>query len=150
MTAVLTGTLTVDLPPSQAFRLFTPRGEQDLAAGWRPRFPAPPDDDSAPGTVFETTAHGHTTTWVVVDRTAGTQVRYARSTPGLSAGTVAVRVDSISSGRSRVEVTYALTAVTDAGRRWLDDFAAGYAGFLAGWQEAIAASLARRPGAPPN
>jgi hypothetical protein len=140
---VLTGTLTVDLPPSQAFRLFTPRGEQDWAAGWRPRFPAPTDDDSAPGTVFETNAHGHTTTWVVVDRTAGTQVRYARCTPGVSAGTVAVRLDNAGSGRSRVEVTYALTAVTDAGRRWLDDFAAGYAGFLAEWQEAIAASLAR-------
>jgi hypothetical protein len=143
MTAVLTGTLTVDLPPSQAFRLFTPRGEQDWVAGWRPRFPAPTVDDSAPGTVFETEAHGHTTTWVVVDRTADSQVRYARSTPGLSAGTVAVRLDSVGSRRSRVEVTYVLTAVSDAGRRWLDDFAAGYAGFLTGWQEAIAASLAR-------
>jgi hypothetical protein len=143
MTAILTGTLTVELPPSQAFRLFTPRGEQDWAAGWRPRFPAPTDDDSAPGTVFETTAHGHTTTWVVVDRTPGTRVRYARSTPGLTAGTVAVRLDSAGNGHSRVEVTYALTAVTDAGRRWLDDFAPEYANFLAGWQVAIAASLAR-------
>jgi hypothetical protein len=143
MTTVLTGTLTVDLPPSQAFQLFTPRGEQDWAAGWRPRFPAPTGDDSAPGTVFETTAHGHTTTWVVVERTPGTQIRYARSTPGLTAGTVAVRLDSVGSGSSRVEVAYALTAVTDAGRRWLDDFAAGYDGFLAGWQEAIAASLSR-------
>jgi hypothetical protein len=143
MTAILTGTLTVDLPPSQAFQLFTPRGEQDWAAGWRPRFPAPTDDDSAPGTVFETEAHGHTTTWVVVDRAAGTQVRYARSTPGMSAGTVAVRIDSASAGRSRVEVTYALTAVTDAGRQWLDDFTAGFAAFLAEWEAAIAASLAR-------
>jgi hypothetical protein len=143
MTAILTGTLTVDLPPSQAFRLFTPRGEQDWAAGWRPRFPAPTEDDSAPGTVFETEAHGHTTTWVVVDRTVDTRIRYARSTPGLSAGTVGLRLDSAGSRRSRVEVTYTLTAVTDAGQRWLADFAAGYAGFLAGWQEAIAASLAR-------
>ena len=145
MTTILTGTFTVDLPPSQAFRLFTPRGEQDWAAGWRPRFPAPAEDDSAPGTVFETEAHGHSTTWVVVDRTAGAHVRYARSTPGLSAGTVAVRLDSAGTAQSRVEVTYALTALTDAGRQWLDDFAAGYAGFLAGWQEAIAAALARRP-----
>jgi hypothetical protein len=143
MTAILTGTLSVGLPPSRAFRLFTPRGEQDWAAGWRPRFPAPTDDDSAPGTVFETVADGHTTTWVVVDRIAGSQVRYARSTPGMSAGTVAVRIDSAGSGRSRVEVTYALTAVTAAGREWLDDFAAGYAAFLAGWQAAIAASLTR-------
>jgi hypothetical protein len=37
----LTGRIQVPLPPEEAFRLFTPRGEQDWVHGWRPHFPAP-------------------------------------------------------------------------------------------------------------
>lgn len=54
----LTGRIQIALPPGEAFRLFTPRGEQDWAQGWHPRFPAPAPDDTEPGTVFETHAHG--------------------------------------------------------------------------------------------
>ena len=35
MNVTLTGHLTVTLPPEQAFDLFTPRGEQRWAVGWR-------------------------------------------------------------------------------------------------------------------
>ena len=37
----LTGRIRVPLLPAEAFRLFTPRGEEDWAHGWHPRFPAP-------------------------------------------------------------------------------------------------------------
>ena len=60
----LTGTLDVVLPPVEAFRLFTPRGEEEWVAGWRPHFPADAPDDTEPGTVFETHAHGDDATWV--------------------------------------------------------------------------------------
>jgi hypothetical protein len=33
---LVTGRIPVGLPPAEAFRLFTPRGEQDWAPGWRP------------------------------------------------------------------------------------------------------------------
>lgn len=49
----LTGRIQVPLPPGEAFRLFTPRGEQEWAPGWHPSFPAPAPDDTEPGTVFE-------------------------------------------------------------------------------------------------
>ncbi|TMR11175.1 hypothetical protein, partial [Nonomuraea zeae] len=88
----LTGRLSVALPPEEAFVLFTPRGEERWVAGWRPRFPAPAGDDSAPGTVFETGEHGELTTWVVTGREAGWRVSYARLTPGSRAGTVTVEV----------------------------------------------------------
>jgi hypothetical protein len=42
----LTGRIRVGLPPGEAFRLFTPRGEQDWAHRWHPRFPAPAQDDT--------------------------------------------------------------------------------------------------------
>ena len=87
----LTGNIQVALPPSEAFRLFTPRGEQDWAPGWQPHFPAPAADDTEPGTVFETSAHGHHTIWLVTARQPGERISYARVTPGGLAGTVTVR-----------------------------------------------------------
>ena len=86
----LTGRIQVPLPPGEAFRLFTPRGEQDWAHGWHPHFPAQAADDTEPGTVFETSAHGHHTIWVVMDRQPGKRISYARVTPGDQAGTVTV------------------------------------------------------------
>jgi hypothetical protein len=144
-TYALTGRLTVDLPPGEAFRLFTPRGERDWVPGWEPRFPVPTDDDSAPGTVFQTDAHGATTTWVVVDREADRHIRYARCTPGVSAGTVAVTLEA-AGGSSRIVVTYVLTALDPVARHQLDAFADGFDEFLGGWQQAIA-GIAQPPAA---
>ena len=90
----LTGRIQVLLPPEEAFRLFTPRGEQDWVHGWRPHFPAPASDDTEPGTVFETSAHGQHTIWLVTDRQPGKRISYARLTPGDQAGTVAVAISA--------------------------------------------------------
>jgi hypothetical protein len=139
----LTGRITVGLPPGEAFRLFTPRGEQDWAHDWHPYFPAPVPDDAEPGTVFETHAHGRHTIWLVTGREAGKRISYARVTPGGQAGTVTVTI-SPSGGHgevSDVEVTYQLTALTSAAGRELRQFADGYPGYLRSWQGAIASWL---------
>ncbi|MGH8792455.1 MAG: SRPBCC family protein [Stackebrandtia sp.] len=136
----LVGTLEVALPPAEAFRLFTPRGEEDWVDGWAPRFPDPAADDTEPGTVFETRAHGRTTTWIVRDRRPGRGMSYARFTPGALAGTVAVDLGPTADrpGHSTVTVAYDLTAPCEAARAELDEFAAGYAAFLRSWQDAVA------------
>lgn len=134
----LTGRLRVALPAAEAFRLFTPRGEQDWVPGWSPRFPAPAVDDTEPGTVFETEGHGATTTWVVLARQPGRHISYARVTPGERAGTVAVTVEE-ADGHSEVEVTYTLTALRPAAVADLHRFARGYPAYLRSWQDAIAA-----------
>lgn len=141
MNVALTGRLTVALRPEQAFQLFTPRGEQRWAAGWRPRFPAAATDDSAPGTVFETEAHGRTTTWVVAERAPGRRIRYTRVVPGINAGTVTVELSGGAGDHSDVTVTYELTALTDGATQQLADFAAGYPGMLREWAGAIATAL---------
>jgi hypothetical protein len=138
----LTGHLRVALRPDDAFRLFTPRGEQAWAAGWEPRFPAPTADDSAPGTVFETAAHGQTTTWVVVDREEGRHISYARVIPQVNAGTVSVTLEP-GDGGSEVTVTYDLTALSGIGERQLETFAAEYPGYLGSWQDDIEGALSR-------
>jgi hypothetical protein len=136
----LTGRITVDLPPSEAFRLFTARGEQDWAHGWHPRFPVPVVDDAEPGTVFETEAHGQHTIWLVTGCEPGRRISYARITPGHQAGSVTVAL-SPSKGHSEVEVTYDLTALTPAAAPELAGFADGYPAYLQSWQAAITECL---------
>jgi hypothetical protein len=138
---VLAGNLIVARPPERAFELFTPRGEGRWVAAWRPRFPAPTDDDSAPGTVFETDADGRTTTWVVVERTPGRRIRYARVVPGDHAGTVTVDLADGAGGHSEVTVTYELTALTASAVERLRGFAARYPDMLRQWANAITATL---------
>lgn len=137
------GRLMVALPRDHTFRLFTPRGEQNWVPQWKPHFPAPAVDDTAPGTVFETQAHGQTTTWVIVDSTSGRRIRYARVTPQVDAGTVTVTLEDVN-GQSEVTVTYELTTLTDAANAHLNAFAARYPAFLRSWEDAIAAYLAQR------
>jgi hypothetical protein len=145
----LTGRIQVALPPGEAFRLFTPRGEQDWAHGWHPSFPAPAADDTEPGTVFETSAHGQHTVWLVTSREKGKRISYARVSPGDQAGTVTVTV-SPAGRHCEVEVTYDLTALTSLADHMLTEFAEGYPAYLRSWQDAIAALLRHanpRPGA---
>jgi hypothetical protein len=142
----LTGRVQVALPPAEAFRLFTPRGEEVWAEGWHPTFPSPAPDDTEPGTVFETNAHGRPTIWLVTDRQPGTRISYARVTPGHQAGTVTVIVRP--DGRhSEAEVTYQLTALADSEADKLREFADGYPAYLRSWEDAIAAWIRRDAGA---
>ncbi|MFL6076223.1 MAG: hypothetical protein ACJ73S_22760 [Mycobacteriales bacterium] len=138
----LAGELAVALPPAEAWVLFTPRGEEAWVDGWRPRFPSPAEDDTAPGTVFLTDSHGARTTWVVVDSEPGRRVRYSRHAHDTSAGTVTVELAADAAGTgSTVAVTYTLTALTAEAGPDLARFAAHYPEFLRGWQDAIAGSL---------
>jgi hypothetical protein len=140
----LAGRIQVDLPPGEAFRLFTPRGEEDWAHGWHPRFPVPAADDTEPGTVFETHAHGQRTTWLVASRELGKRISYARVTPGELAGTVTVVIRP-SGSRTEVEVVYDSTALTSAASLKLSEFAARYPAYLQSWHDAIVGWLAGEP-----
>lgn len=127
----LTGTVRVAAPPEEAWHLFTPEGERAWAPGWNPRYPGDSED------VFETGGDHHhpAATWVVVTRDPGRRVSYARVVAGRDAGTVTVELAG--DGHTTATVTYRLTALTSAGREHLTRFAAGYAGYLRSWEEAI-------------
>ena len=132
--------LTVGLPPHEAMALFTPEGERRWAEGWDPRYPEP-DRRDGPGAVFATAHGSQETTWIMVDdRHDG--VRYARVTHGLTAGTVAVDVIAAEHDKTRVRVTYDLTALTPSGEAWLAHLDAGYLSEIASWATHIAAALA--------
>jgi hypothetical protein len=110
--------------------LFTASGERAWAPGWDPVG----DDDC-----WRTTAHGHTTYWLTVDRTP-TSARYARVTPGDTAGTVAVECAPDGQG-TLVTVTYDLRPLEPAGEARLASFRDGYAAMLGEWQRLTSALL---------
>ena len=129
--------LNVNLPPAQALALFTAEGERAWAPGWDPGFPAPERTEGA-GAVFVTAHAEQTTTWVMVDQDEH-GVRYARFTPGATAGTVAVTVLAAESTSTRVRVSYDLTALSPDGARWLEAFADDFVTYIAHWEAAISA-----------
>jgi hypothetical protein len=131
--------ITVDLPPEQAMELFTPEGERRWVDGWDPQYPEAGRREG-PGAVFTTGHGGHETTWIMVDHGSGS-VRYARVTQGMTAGTVTVDVVGSGRHRTRMRVTYDLTALTSAGESWLDAFDADYDTAIGGWSTEIAAGL---------
>lgn len=131
------GSFRVALPVSEAFRLFTARGERDWVDGWEPVFPTPVDDDAEVGTVFQTDHGGQSATWIVVDRDGDRRIRYARVAAGRDAGTVEVRL-APAGPHTEVTVTYQLTALPPKGDAWLRDFAAHYPDMMRAWETAVA------------
>jgi hypothetical protein len=136
-----TAEITVDLPPEQAMKLFTPEGERRWADGWDPHYPQT-DRRQGPGAVFTTGHGGHQATWIMVDHRPDS-VRYARVTQGMTGGTVAVEVVGSGEHSTQIRVTYDLTALTNAGEAWLDAFDADYNTSIGHWSTEIAAALRR-------
>ena len=134
--------LSVHLPAAAALTLFTAEGERRWAGdAWDPRYPVPARTEG-PGAVF-VTRHDHETTWIMVDQDA-TGVRYTRVTPGVSAGTVSVTVVDTGPARTRVRVTYDLTALSDEGRDRLAAFADAYEADIAEWERLIGGAAPAR------
>ena len=133
-----TGTLRVDAAPEHAFQLFTAPGERLWVDGWDPEVLSDGDGRNK-GSVFVTDAHGDKAYWVVVDYDEDAlHARYARIAPSSRAGTVEVLAREDGTGATEVEVTYELTALTDAGNDQLAAFdSAAFARMLAEWERMI-------------
>jgi hypothetical protein len=137
---------TVELPVAEAFQLFTPEGERAWAEGWDPRYLQPADGRATRGMVF-TTAHGNEDTiWMMVrHEPAQGLVEYVRCTPGSRMGRVLVHCTPLDARRTRVNVVYALTGLTEAGNeriRALDE--AHYRQFIDSWEASITRALGAR------
>ena len=139
----LEGSVRVALALADAFALFTPSGERRWAVGWDPWFPAPPEDETQPGTVFVTAHDDVTTTWVAVARDRPRSIAYANVSEAGRGALVQVSCAPEPDGTTTATVTYDITALNDSGAAWLDEFAAGYPQYLEHWEHAIAAALAR-------
>jgi hypothetical protein len=137
------GSLVLPLPLTEAFPLFTAEGERGWVPGWEPQYLHPPRPSNDQGTVFRTDHGGEETFWIVLRYEPSRGVaEYGRFTPGSRLGTVSVECTELELSRTRVQVTYALTAISDEGRDALAKMGAdAYEAMLEEWRELIIQSL---------
>lgn len=138
-----TGSFHLAATCARAMPLFTATGERQWAKDWQPQLLS---GSVQRGSVFRT-RHGNdqTTTWVVTDYDPSTgHASYARLAEGANMGLVDVRCTDELAG-ARVQVTYTLTALNDAGRRYVAHFLAGphYHAMLEEWRAAVSVALAK-------
>ena len=104
-----TRTFHLAAPPERLMPLFTAAGERAWAKGWDPQILS---GDTARGSVFRTSAHGHETTWIVIDyRPQAGRASYARIVRDLNMGIVDVTCARTKDG-SDITVTYTLTPLS--------------------------------------
>jgi hypothetical protein len=136
------GQIELPLPAEAAFKLFTAEGERLWVPGWSPEVLGPVPQ--APGLVFLTGEGAERTIWTVIesDPSRGLLL-YSRVTPGSRAGLVEVRLTG-ENGRTRVDVSYDLTALSAEGVSSLEAYSAPrFADMLETWHALITAFLRR-------
>jgi hypothetical protein len=140
---------TVDAPLKDAAPLFGPEGERAWAGeDWQPQFvfPTPPRD--VEGSVF-TLRHGeHTAVWVntLFDLTAG-RMQYVYVLGDLLVTKIDVRLHAIDATHTRVEVTYARTALRPEANAHVAAMGKNDSEQGKVWEDAIRGYLQRRAGA---
>ncbi len=144
---VRTGSILLAIPPEQAFAFFTPEGERAWIPDWTPEYLHPSDGTLGPGLVFRTRAGGEPTLWLVTRYDAqALEAEYVRIVPESRVGTVAVRCREAAGEGTEVEVTYALTGLSDAGNRVLASVTEdAHAQMMSDWQKRITAVLLDSP-----
>lgn len=132
-----TGSVHIDLPPDQTFPLFTAAGEKLWIDGWEPVMMTGENGQSR-GTVFTTSVGGELTIWTVIESCeARGRLLYSRVAPASRAGLVEVVLAAEGAG-TRVEIDYALTALTEQGNAILGEFDhQAFATMLSMWNEKL-------------
>lgn len=133
--------IVVEAPLDRCFMFFTPAGEELWVEGWQPAYLHPVDGRTEAGMVF-TTGHGaEATIWLLADLDRDShRSRYVRCTPGSRTGTVEVSCRALDGGRTEVEVSYELTALSAEGERALEAYEGeSFACMIDGWSREIAA-----------
>lgn len=133
-------TILVPLPVENAFPLFTPAGEKLWLAEWAPEFLHPADGRTETGMVFRTNHGGEETLWSCIGfKPEQHRIRYVRVSPATRFATLSVHCTAASPATTRVEITYAITALTPDGMRMLDAMTpVEFARNIEQWAEKIA------------
>ena len=113
--------IRISAPVTEAFPLFTPKGEEAWVPGWAPRYLQPEDGETRADMVFTTGAGEEETVWTCLAwQPADWHARYLRVTPSSRVAFVDVRCRPDGAAHTRVTVSYRMIALTDPGRRYIE------------------------------
>ena len=108
--------IVVDRPASEAFPLFTPKGEEAWVPGWKPTHVRPASGETCEEMIFTTGEGDEQTFWTCLSwRLDRCHVRYLRLTPASRMAFVDVQCRPEGPERTRVSVGYQIQALMDQG-----------------------------------
>src|SRR6516162_11407480 len=106
-----------------AFPLFSPEGERPWAPGWNPKPVFPETIDFAANTVFRQGEGADEAIWTILAVDWRTQTaEYFRVAPASHTARIRVHVEPAGQDRSRVAITYDVTAFGPHASQVLDSF----------------------------
>lgn len=137
-----------DLPCSAdtAFPLFSPEGERGWVKGWAPTPVFPDKIEFARDSVFREGSAGEEAVWTILDADGQAhRAEYVRLAPHSHTAHIIVKVEGLGAERSRVSVSYTVTAVGEDAASIVAAFSEeAYAAKMRDWQKQISAYLEGR------
>ena len=134
------GEFVLPLPLGHAFPLFSPEGERAWIPTWDPEYLHPDHPSNAPGTLFEPPMAAKKR-FGCADLQSERSHRAVRPLlPASRVGTVQAHCHEEAPARTRVSVSYSLTAITPAGNAVLAALTPEKYAMLHDWQDAITTS----------
>lgn len=141
-----TGAFDLPCNADSAFPLFSPEGEREWVKGWAPTPVFPDRIEFRRDTVFREGPPDDEAVWTIVDADRKThRAEYVRVASHSHVGRVVVKIEPLGAERSRVAVTYTITAFGQHPARLIEAFSEkAYAAKMRHWQEQISAYLENR------
>jgi len=141
-----TGSFDLPCDADTAFPFFSPEGEREWVQGWDPRPVFPSKIEFARDTVFREGRGDEEATWTILDTDwQAHRAEYVRVAPHSHAAHIVVKVEALSGGRSKVVVSYSITAFGKSPEGLVAAFSEeAYAAKMRDWQQRISACLKGR------
>ncbi|HEV2688505.1 MAG TPA: hypothetical protein VGV35_08115 [Bryobacteraceae bacterium] len=136
--------ITFDLPapPATALPLFGPVRESEWSPQWNPAILFPADQRQVAGAVFTTKQQDAEMVWMLITYDqAALRVEYVIVWPGMCATRLDISLKPSGPNASQASVTYRRTALSEAGDKYVKDFAARFPSQRDHWQQAISTRL---------
>jgi hypothetical protein len=114
---------TIQAPPSVVHSLICPVKEAEWLDGWDYHLIFSDSGFAEKGCVFTSRSAGEDTIWLITKRDDATcETVFVRITPDSRVAEVTVRAEDGDQQDSRVHITYTITALNEAGNRFIENF----------------------------
>jgi hypothetical protein len=134
-----TGSFELPCAAETAFPLFSPEGEREWVRGWDPKAVFPDRIEFVRDVVFREGHEGEEAIWIIVDADWKThRAEYVRLAPHSHAAHIVVKIESLEAERSKVFVSYTVTAFGKHAAGIIAAFSEqAYAAKMRDWQKQI-------------
>jgi hypothetical protein len=135
-------TLHLPAPPAMAFPLFGPVRESEWSPHWSPRFLYPLNPTQSAGAVFTVGEKDAETVWMLSTYDeAGLVIGYVILWHGMCATKLDIALKPAAQNTTEATVTYRRTALSEAGDKYVREFAQDFPSQRDHWEHAISQRL---------